>query len=305
MSYQATRLVRATEFPKKSGRAIAKAVLLSLADDCTGDPLAPLAFTSVPTMEREAAVSARTIDAALANLKRWCLASEHAPPRQHKPRTWRLNIPAIVAMIPVEVAAKLPDEDQSLIAAARAKAAETAEAEAAAARKEANIIEATDPQPSATLNESGPQPTTTLAAPAIPVLDPQPAATLNDSESQSSASGSQDTQPGSQPTATERLNGVLNVRTAPQTARFTDKAREPNGNNRGVIAVLAYQVFDEHQGRLSDSDFVEAVKQRCAQERVDYGRHDDVSFREVAQACSNVRRMRALGAKLNLHERTA
>ncbi len=302
MSYQATRLVRAAEFPKKSGRAIAKAVLLSLADDCTGDPLAPLAFTSVPTMEREAAVSARTIDAALANLKRWSLASEHAPPRQHKPRTWRLNIPAIVAMIPTEIAAKLPDEDQSLIAAARAK---TAEAEAAAGRKEANSIEDTDPQPSATLNDLDPQPTTTLTEPVNLVLDTQPVATLNDSGSQTSASGSQDTQPESQPTATERLNGVLNTRTAPPTARFADKAREPKGNNSGIIAVLAYQVFDEHQGQLSDSDFVEAVKQRCAQELVDYGRHDDVSFREVHQACSNVRRMRALGAALNLKQRSA
>lgn len=268
MSYQATRLVRAAEFPKKSGRAIAKAVLLSLADDCRGEPLAPEAFTSVPTMALEAAASARTIDAALAKLVGWGLISDHAPPRQHKPRTWLLNIPVIVAMITPEVVKKIrakattdpadkgAQEDIALIDELHAKAAE---AEAAARAKAA---ETSDPQPVATLNDSDPQPTTTLTEPPRPATDPQPAATLKSPESQSADSGSQDSLPESQPAATERLNGTLNIRTAPETAPLARGDGKGQADEIEGVKRLAEHLEATSAGVLDAHAIAAAVKGR-------------------------------------------
>jgi hypothetical protein len=100
--------------------------------------------------------------------------------------------------------------------------------------------------------------------------------------------------PGSQHVATELLNIDLNVSTPPRTADAL--AREPGRNgNRNVIYELAKDVLRE--GRwvdgngdtleiTSESDLVDALKWRCARERIDYVRHEDVDVKAVHRAAA-------------------
>jgi hypothetical protein len=91
-------------------------------------------------------------------------------------------------------------------------------------------------------------------------------------------------------------------RTAP-SARHTPtdnsraKSREPAADgNRAVIEALAFQILKQHitEGvTLSDSDFVELVKQACAERHIDYGRHPDVPHNVVHLACERARHWEA------------
>lgn len=119
MSYLVTRLVRAARLPKSLRcRPTAKGILLALADDCGDDGGG--AYTSVATMALEAAASPRTIDAHLRALQRCGLLEEQAPPRQHRPRTWRLNLGAIARLSDPQAVAKLDESDQQLVASLKA-----------------------------------------------------------------------------------------------------------------------------------------------------------------------------------------
>jgi len=73
-----------------------KAVLLALADRCSDDGLD--AWPSVATIAAESEIGVRIADACLASLRELGLIAEQAPPRQHRPRTWMLNLDAIAAL---------------------------------------------------------------------------------------------------------------------------------------------------------------------------------------------------------------
>lgn len=100
MSHKVTELVRSRLLPahlSRQKRQVLKSVLLTLADRC--DDLGENAFPSVATMAAAAEVSSkRTVDAALQGLEALNLISKQAPPSQHRPRTWRLHLPAIAAL---------------------------------------------------------------------------------------------------------------------------------------------------------------------------------------------------------------
>lgn len=93
--------------------------------------------------------------------------------------------------------------------------------------------------------------------------------------------------------------------TARQTARFIDKAREPNGDNVRVVRRLAFELLDEDptiEDPQRHSEFVEALKDRCAAALIDRGRHPDVPVHVVQDAVdfaivvrSGNRRLKAMG----------
>jgi hypothetical protein len=96
VSWEVQRFVRDSRLPKSvKRRPEVKAVLLALADRCSSD--GTNAWPAVATIAAEAEISVRTAHACLATLRHLGLIEEQAPPRQHKPRVWRLNLRAILA----------------------------------------------------------------------------------------------------------------------------------------------------------------------------------------------------------------
>ena len=96
------------------------------------------------------------------------------------------------------------------------------------------------------------------------------------------------------------------IRTAPQTARFSSQAKEPNGDNVGVITKLAFETMTAlklYKGEQC-SELIEEVKQRCAELGIDYGRNDAVPFNVVHRACG-LAQMQHVKAKYHQQERTA
>lgn len=83
------------------------------------------------------------------------------------------------------------------------------------------------------------------------------------------------------------LNGPLNFRTLAPTPSFTHTAKEPNGGNFFVIRKIAIEVLEDADGALTGFDFVERVKQKCADLQIDYGRADGVSVAVVQRACDS------------------
>jgi hypothetical protein len=77
---------------------LVKAVLNALADRCWDDGTD--AFPSVATIAAQVEISIRTTHRCLDTLRHLGLIAEQAPPRQHRPRTWRLNLEAIRALDP-------------------------------------------------------------------------------------------------------------------------------------------------------------------------------------------------------------
>ena len=115
MSLLVSRLVRVSRLPRSlPHRPIAKAVLLALADDCKDD--GTHAFTSRATLAREVEVTAGTVDAHLKRLRKVGLIVEQAPPTQHHPRIWRLDLARICALADSQAVATLSDSDQQLVA---------------------------------------------------------------------------------------------------------------------------------------------------------------------------------------------
>lgn len=165
MSYLVTRIVRSIRLPRElTSRPAAKGILLALADDCDDDGAS--AFTSVATLAREAEVSPRTVDAHLAMLKRCGLIAEQAPPRQHRPRTWRLNLAALARLADSQAVAGLKETDQQLLTSLTST--------------RAGSFPGSDTQPSATLRPSEAQ--SQNPDPQNSTSEAQPAATerLND-----------------------------------------------------------------------------------------------------------------------------
>lgn len=66
-------------------------------------------------------------------------------------------------------------------------------------------------------------------------------------------------------------------------------AQPPNANgNYRVIERLAIDVL-QREAFETEAEFREAVKQACADHRIDYGRHPDVQPDVVARACESAR----------------
>jgi hypothetical protein len=86
-------------------RPEAKAVLLALADDA--NDAGENAFPSVFTIAAEVEIGTRTADAVLAGLRAQGLIEEQEPPRQHRPRTWRINLAALAALAAPQTVAAL------------------------------------------------------------------------------------------------------------------------------------------------------------------------------------------------------
>src|SRR5690242_1528985 len=84
-------MVRAARLPRTMKRRPAlKGVLLVLAYHCDGHGAG--AWPSVATIAGEVEIGTRTADVCLRDLQSAGLIAEQAPPRQHRPRTWRLNL---------------------------------------------------------------------------------------------------------------------------------------------------------------------------------------------------------------------
>ena len=90
MSRYVSDLARKVRLPFRKRRTAAKAVLLSLADDCRDD--GSCAFPSMTTIGLEAAICIKTGDQCLVDLQQVGLICEQAPPAQRRPRTWRINV---------------------------------------------------------------------------------------------------------------------------------------------------------------------------------------------------------------------
>jgi hypothetical protein len=98
-------MVRAARLPRTMRRrAEAKAVLLALADRCDDDGFN--AWPAVATIAVEAELSPRTTDKRLAALRDADIIVEQIPPRQHRPRTWRIDLDVLegLAAAPQEAA---------------------------------------------------------------------------------------------------------------------------------------------------------------------------------------------------------
>lgn len=283
MSYWVTKLVRCIRLPRTmKHRPVAKGVLLSLADDCHDVTLC--AFTSRTTIAREVEISPDTVDAHLQALRAHGLISKVAGYRQHRPNTWSPQLPAIAALADPVAVAKLKPEEQAIIADLQGQH---------------HPLQA---QHRSTSAQPAPEPDPTLADSALepdPTLEP-----LDGRESDHSASdhvptlkhtASEFSNPALEilPSAWDRvpteryLNGTENKdRTLAPTPSSTRQAKEPNGTNFKVIRRIAIELL-KAGSRLPWADLVEAVKQECANRQIDYGRHDQVPFRVVHQACAS------------------
>lgn len=257
MSYDVSALVRACRLPRVMvNRPAAKGVLLSLADDCrdAGDGFFT-AWTSVATMAQEAEISPRTVDAHLAALRERGLISEHSPPRQHRPRTWRLHLIAILELV-VDAEAI----DKKLTAKQRENLDEYLKTEAQ------QIATLTDPetQPLATLSRGEPGKNT--ADPQVLTSDPQ----LSGPGSQLQNPGSQNSGPDSQAVATERYNGTKNnslngVNTG--ASAKNPKAKKADGNLQAVREVMRPLLATKQ----ADSVLLQRAKSQCIALNVDLG----------------------------------
>jgi hypothetical protein len=247
MSYLVTRLVRAAILPSTLPRLpAAKGVLLALADDCDDDGRGRYAGPALATIGREAALCRRSVINHLARLQAIGVIVEQVRPTQHRPRTWRIDLPTLARW--VDPLAPLSDPDRQLVA--RLTAADSP------------LDGPSDMHPVAPLTRSRGAIWDARGA----SLSPQGCNSLH-------------------PNGIK--NGVQNGNRTPAPTpafAFADKAKEPNGDNVRNIKKLAIDLLAE-TGRLPFGEFVERVKQRCADLRIDYGRDEAVPDDVVHRAC--------------------
>jgi hypothetical protein len=109
-------MVREARLPRSvRRRPEMKAVLLALADRCGHDGCD--ARPSVKTIAAEAEIGEKIAQVCLKGLRDLGLISEQAPPKRHRPRTWRLNLSAIRALLAPHNDAALPKVDPHDLAA--------------------------------------------------------------------------------------------------------------------------------------------------------------------------------------------
>jgi hypothetical protein len=86
-----TALVRRARLPRTIKRRVhGKAVLLALADRCDDD--GRNAWPSVSTIAKEVEMGVRSVPAVLRMLEEAGIIHEQAPPSQHRPRTWSVDL---------------------------------------------------------------------------------------------------------------------------------------------------------------------------------------------------------------------
>jgi hypothetical protein len=237
-------------------RAYCKSVLLALADDCADDGSS--AFTSVRTIASETELGTRTVDQCLRLLYEHRFLDVQARPRQHRPRTWKLNLGTIVAF-----------SDTQVFAILKASAAEWPESQVFAYLTDAESHAA------AYLERFGTEPEQRSWS--------QDHARLIPSGSQNWNPDTQKRSSGSHDPATE----LLTVQRTKDSTRFREQAQAPNGNNFKPISAIVRDVLAETPG-ASPSDLVALTKQRCAELSIDYGRDTAVPFNIVHQAVESV-----------------
>jgi hypothetical protein len=278
MSYFVTRLVRAVRLPRTlAHRSATKGVLLALADDCQDDGRD--AYTARSTIALEAAISPDTVDAHLKALQALGLISIQHKSRQHHPNIWRLHLPVLAALTDAEAVKKLNDDDQALIANLHNEHRQ----------REAGQSDS-GTGPTLRKSDSGPVPTLNTQTEREPAQsDSGPVPTLNGPASEFGNPDWEFSSPDSGPVPTERYeNGTENKdRTSAQTPSFTRQAKEPNGTNFFVIRTIAIAHLKTTGTRPSFADLVEAVKQKCADLAVDYGRDPAVPIGVVHRACTS------------------
>jgi hypothetical protein len=94
LSFKVTATVRAARLPRTiKRRPEAKAILMALADRC--DDAGQNAWPSVALMAAESEISPRTAYTVLETLRSQGIIQEQEPPRQHRPRTWKLNLDSL------------------------------------------------------------------------------------------------------------------------------------------------------------------------------------------------------------------
>lgn len=105
-------MVRAARLQKTmKRRPEAKGVLLALADRCDDD--GRNAWPSVETIAAEAEIGKRTADACLVALRDHGIIAEQARPRQHQPRTWRLNLDVVATLADAQHTATLNESSDT------------------------------------------------------------------------------------------------------------------------------------------------------------------------------------------------
>ncbi len=115
VSYEVTALVRAACLPETmKRRPEAKGVLFALADKCVDTGMD--AWPSVATIAAEVELGPRTVHKVLKSLQSCGLIAEQAPPRQHRPRTWRLNLDLLRALSGKQQSAALRTPDLQRVA---------------------------------------------------------------------------------------------------------------------------------------------------------------------------------------------
>ena len=115
VSYEVTALVSAACLPETmKRRPEAKGVLFALADKCVDTGMD--AWPSVATIAAEVELGPRTVHKVLKSLQSCGLIAEQAPPRQHRPRTWRLNLDLLRALSGKQQSAALRTPDLQRVA---------------------------------------------------------------------------------------------------------------------------------------------------------------------------------------------
>jgi len=110
MAYNVTTLVRKARLPVSMGkrRLAAKAVLLALADRC--NDRGGNAWPSKATIAAECELdSVRTVNACLRELAKNQIIFEQEKSRQHRPRTWAIDLAVLASLAPMPFISTAPE----------------------------------------------------------------------------------------------------------------------------------------------------------------------------------------------------
>jgi hypothetical protein len=254
MSYDVTAMVRRARLPHTvKRRPLAKAVLLVLADDCHDD--GTKAWPSLATIATEVEIGRRTAAKVLARLKAEGLIAEEAPPTQHRPRTWCLNLTRIAALTDAHDGAPLLHSD------AQHGAPLSATAEFAGGAPDAQIRESD--------------------------------AQIRKSDAHAGAheqSYERSIEQNSGFAASHAPRAIAEHRT-----KRLSRAPAADGNYRVIVRLAHETMDETGLSEPTDPDLIEALKQRCALAHIDYGRDSAVPFDVVHRALHMARMQRTAG----------
>jgi len=198
-------------------------------------------------MAQEAEVSTRTVDAHLSALRGLGLISEYAPPRQHRPRTWRLEIGEIAELVPDDQLSKVlkqkGNEGLARFISRRSDAPPVANPGAA------------DRKRAATLNRAD------AADPQITKPDPQ----FSDADSQLANPESQNSRSGSQLVAPERYNGTKNG-----LLNYENVLDSVSGEEKPIPDLTRIRAIARQHPELSGQMLIDTVGMDCWRQGIDF-----------------------------------